>query len=135
MLRTICSLWAAAVTLALWVPGAPAQETGQAVNQPNSPQSPLPLLLGRNTSARETGGQESGEASMYAPALSSVQGFTPGSAQTTRSFLLPSVSVYQWADTNPFMSPRPEGMTLSSILGNLVLQRNLGRSELTLDYA
>jgi hypothetical protein len=135
MLRTICSLWATAVTLALWVPGAAAQETGQAVNQPNAPQAPLPLLLGRNTSAPETGGQELGEASMYAPALSGVQDFTPGSTQTTRSFLLPSVSVYQWADTNPFISPRPDGMTLSSILGNLVLQRNFGRSELTLDYA
>ena len=135
MLRTTHSLWATAVALALWVPGAWAQETGQPVNRPNTPQSPLPLLLSRNTSAPETGGQELGEASAYVPALSGVQDFTPGSAQTSRSFLLPSVSVYQWADTNPFMSPRPEGMALSSILGNLLLQRNFGRSEVTLDYA
>ncbi len=135
MFRTTHSLWATAVTLALCVPGASAQERGQAVNEPNTPQSPLPLLLSKNTSAPDTGGQGFGEASAYAPALSGVQAFTPGSAQTTRSFLLPSVSFCQWVDTNPFMSPRPEGMTLSSILGNLVLQRNFGRSELTLDYA
>jgi len=135
MFRTTHSLWATAVTLALCVPGASAQGTGQAVNEPNTPQSPLPLLLSKNTSAPDTGGQEFGEASAYAPVLSGVQAFTPGSAQTTRSFLLPSVNFYQWVDTNPFMSPRPEGMTLSSILGNLVVQRNFGRSELTLDYA
>src|SRR5216684_1705930 len=37
MLRAIHSLWATAVALALWVPGAWAQEIGQAVNQPNTP--------------------------------------------------------------------------------------------------
>jgi len=136
MLRAIHSLWATAVALALWVPGAWAQEIGQAVNQPNTPQSPLPLLLSSNISAPEAGGQELGEASAYVPALSGVEDFTPGPVQTTRGFLLPSVNVYQWADTNPVMSVRPDGfVTLSSILGSLVLQRNFGRSELTLDYA
>src|SRR5260370_705674 len=92
MLRAIHSLWATAVALALWVPGAWAQEIGQAVNQPNTPQSPLPLLLSSNISAPEAGGQELGEASAYVPALSGVEDFTPGPVQTTRGFLLPSVN-------------------------------------------
>lgn len=133
-MRAIHSLWATAVALALWVPGAWAQETGQAVNQPNTPQSPLPLLLSGNISAPEAVGQELGEALAHVPALSGVEDFTPGSVQRTRSFLLPSLNVYQWADTNPFMSVHPEGMTLTSVLGSLVLQRNFGRSELTLNY-
>src|SRR5260370_39747688 len=108
MFRTTHSLWATAVTLALCVPGASAQGTGQAVNEPNTPQSPLPLLLSKNTSAPDTGGQEFGEASAYAPVLSGVQAFTPGSAPTTRSFLFASVHLYPRVHPNPLLHPRPE---------------------------
>jgi hypothetical protein len=136
MLRVIHSVMATAVALALWVPSTWAQGMGQAVNPPSGPQSPLPLFLSSNTAAPETSGQESGQASAYVPALSGAEDFTPGPFQTSRSFLMPSMNVYQWADTNPLMSVRPDGIvTLSSIVGSLVLRRNFGRSELALDYA
>ena len=105
-------------------------------NPPSAPQSPLPLFLSSNIAAPETGEKELGETSTYIPVLSGAEDFTPGPFQATRSFLLPSLNVYQWVDSNPFMSVRPDGIvTLSSILGSLLLRRNFGRSELTLDYA
>lgn len=138
MLKATHSLWATAVALTLWIPGTWAQETGQAASQPDTPQPPFPLLQSNNIWAPDTSssGQESSEASAYIAPLSGVEEFTPGSTRTTRSFLMPSLNFYQWADTNPVMSVRPDGMVmLSSILGSLFLRQDFSRSELTLDYA
>ena len=132
MLKATVRLWVTAGIVVLWVPGTIAQVTEQL----SVPKPPLPMSLGSDTSTAETGTQEVTDTSGYVPALSGAEDFTPGRNQTTRSFLLPSMNVYQWADSNPFLSPHPDGfVALSSIFGKVLLRRNFGRSSLTVDYA
>lgn len=132
-LQSFC-FWAAVAALAQWVPGAWAQK-----KEPASAPYP-PISLGESSSkaaAQEPGAPkgESHKTTAETPALSSAQEFTPGGSRAIRSFMLPRVNFYEQADTNPFTSARPGGaVTLTSVLGSLALQRNSGRSELTLNY-
>ncbi len=138
MAKAIQGFWVIVVALAISVPGAWAQGTGRAVSQPNVPSATPPLTeSGSPIGMQEAGtaGQEPVRRTPYNPPLSGAGDFTPGGSPATRSFLLPAVNFSQQMDTNPFTTAHPGSpVTLSSILGTLTLQRNSGRSELTLNY-
>jgi hypothetical protein len=126
------------MALALWIPGARAQGTEQAVSQPNVPSATPPLTESDSPiGMQEAGaaGQEPVRTTPYNPPLAGAGDFTPGGSPATRSFLLPAVNFSQQMDTNPFTTAHPGSpLTLSSILGTLTLQRNSGRSQVTLNY-
>jgi hypothetical protein len=126
------------VALAICVPGAQAQGTGQAAGQPNVPSATPPLTESGNPIGMQeagTAGQEPVRTTLYNPPLSGAGDFTPGGSPVTRSFLLPAMSFFQKVDTRPFTTVQPGSpLALSSIAGSLALQRNSGRSELTLNY-
>src|SRR2546422_583293 len=126
------------VALAIWVPVAQAQGTGQAAGQPNVPSATPPLTQsGSPIGMQEAGtvGQEPVRTTLYNPPLSGAGDFTPGGSPVTRSFLLPAMNFFQQVDTRPFTTVQPGSpLALSSIVGSLALQRNSGRSEFTLNY-
>lgn len=139
MSKAIQGFWVIVVALAIWVPGAWAQRTGQAVSQPNVPSATPPLTENDSPIGMQeagTAGQEPVRRTPYNPPLSGAGDFTPGGSPAPRSFLLPAVNFSQQMDTNPFTTAHPGSpVTLSSILGTLTLQRNSGRSQLTLNYS
>ena len=138
MSKAIRALAVMAMALTLWIPGARAQATEQPTSLPNAPSAAPPLIeSGSPIGIQEAGtaGQEPVRTTPYNPPLSGAGDFTPGGSPVTRNFLLPAVNLSQQLDTNPFTTAHPGSpVALSSILGTLTLQRNSGRSLLTLNY-
>src|SRR3989442_8553894 len=92
------------VALAICVPGAQAQGTGEAAGQPNVPSATPPLTQsGSPIGMQEAGtaGQEPVRTTLYNPPLSGAGDFTPGGSPVTRSFLLPAMNFFQQVDMQP----------------------------------
>jgi hypothetical protein len=132
--------WAVVTILSVWpsVARGQVQELERPVDKDNALSPPLSLSMSADTELVEieNRGQVQSEVFNFIPPLSGAQDFTPGAREATHSFLLPALSFYQWADTNSLLTARPSRVVaLSTMLGNLALQRTFRRSAFVLRYS
>jgi len=124
------------LALALCVPAAWAQQKDPRV----PPAAPLPPIVTGESSSKTAASANQPAASPAAKSdntpLTSSQVWSPGGGGAGRNFLLPSLSIYGGGDTNPqgFGSGSALG-AVTTVGGQLALQRVWVRSELTAEYA
>jgi hypothetical protein len=135
MKRTTASYWAVILALALCVPAAWAQQRDPRLNPPVAPLPPL--TPGESSSKAPDSVAAAPEPAPARPDTRPLSGVEQWQIESGggRSFLQPSFSLYQGADTNPRSDGRDSGPeSVTRLSGRLILQRLWDNYEIALDY-